>query len=168
MPAPRPLKERVPLVYFLSRLAHAQFFNPKSILYSKLKPIANFIDRSKRLKRFFEFSEHITKVVLFDCMNCGDCALVDAGYICPMSQCPKQQRNGPCGGSFEGWCEAYPNERKCMWVQAYSRLKRFGDDEQIGSYVVEPCNWELMQSSSWLNFYLGRDHTAKRLDKKCC
>jgi methylenetetrahydrofolate reductase (NADPH) len=80
-----------------------------------------------------------------------------------MSQCPKNQRNGPCGGSYEGWCEVYPNERKCVWVKAYNRLKASSEEDTIGEYTVPPCNWELMGTSSWLNFYLGRDHSAKRL-----
>jgi len=40
-----------------------------------------------------------------------------------VSQCPKNQRNGPCGGSYEGWCEVYPGERLCIWVKAYRWLK---------------------------------------------
>jgi methylenetetrahydrofolate reductase (NADPH) len=26
---------------------------------------------------------------------------------------------------------------------------------------VPPVNWELWQTSSWLNYYLGRDHLSK-------
>ena len=96
-------------------------------------------------------------------MNCGDCALFDVAFVCPMSQCPKNQRNGPCGGSYDGWCEVYPNEKKCVWVQAYERLKAYEEEDSIGEYIVPPCNWKLWETSSWLNFYLGRDHTSKRL-----
>jgi methylenetetrahydrofolate reductase (NADPH) len=83
-----------------------------------------------------------------------------------MSQCPKNQRNGACGGSYEGWCEVYPNEKKCIWVQAYERLKTYNEETKLGDTIVSPCNWDLWQTSSWLNFYLGRDHTAKRLGVK--
>jgi methylenetetrahydrofolate reductase (NADPH) len=31
---------------------------------------------------------------------------------------------------------------------------------------VAPCDWELQHTSSWLNYYMGRDHTAKRLGIK--
>jgi len=99
-------------------------------------------------------------------MNCGDCALFDTAFVCPMSQCPKNQRNGACGGSYEGWCEVYPNEKKCIWVQAYERYKAYGEEAAIGAYTAPPCNWDLWQGSSWLNFYLGRDHTSKRLGIK--
>ena len=83
-----------------------------------------------------------------------------------MSQCPKGQRNGACGGSYQSWCEVYPNEKKCVWVQAYARLKAYQEENTLGDYIVPPCNWELWQTSSWLNFYMGRDHTAKRLGIK--
>jgi methylenetetrahydrofolate reductase (NADPH) len=106
--------------------------------------------------------EHMIKVPLFDCMNCGDCGLFDVAFLCPMSQCPKNQRNGPCGGSYEGFCEVYP-DRKCVWVKAYERLIGHKEEDSIGEYIVPPCNWELTGTSSWLNFYQGRDHSAKRL-----
>jgi methylenetetrahydrofolate reductase (NADPH) len=83
-----------------------------------------------------------------------------------MSQCPKGQRNGPCGGSYEGWCEVYPGEKKCIWVRAYERLKKHKEENSSSEYIVPPCNWELQDTSSWLNYYLGRDHTAKRLGIK--
>jgi methylenetetrahydrofolate reductase (NADPH) len=109
------------------------------------------------------------KVLIYDCKDCGDCALTDLAYSCPMSQCPKNQRNGACGGSYNGWCEVYPGKRKCVYVKAYARLKKYGEEIQLDSYHVAPCNWDLYQTSSWINFYLGKDHSAKRLGlKKQC
>jgi methylenetetrahydrofolate reductase (NADPH) len=89
--------------------------------------------------------------------------MLDMAYLCPMSQCPKNQRNGPCGGSFEGWCEAYPNQRKCVYVLAYERLKAHGADQSLGEDLVPPVNYDLNETSSWINFYLGRDHSASKL-----
>ena len=159
-----------PWIVLLSRIAHSLIFQPKSPLFKALKPLARFIDCSRPLKKIFTYLEHLVKVALFNCMNCGDCALFDVGYLCPMSQCPKNQRNGPCGGSFEGWCEVYPNERKCVWVKAYQRLKAMEKENEIGENLVPPCNWELWETSSWLNFYLGRDHLAKKagIERKIC
>ena len=162
-PAGRPSRVRVPMKYRLARMAHSLLFNEKSGLFKMLQPTAARIDRNPKRKARFGRLEHMAKVAMFDCMNCGDCALFDAAYICPMSQCPKQQRNGPCGGSYQGWCEVYPDEQLCIWVQAYNRLKAFKEDDSLGEYVVPPCNWDLRETPSWLNFYLGRDHTAKRL-----
>jgi methylenetetrahydrofolate reductase (NADPH) len=162
-PAPRTSRSRVPLIYRFSRLAHATLFNEKGLLFRMLRPLAARVDASPRARRLFGWLEHQSKVALFGCLNCGDCALFDVAYVCPMSQCPKQQRNGPCGGSYKGWCEVYPGERQCIWVQAYNRLKAFGEEGSIEANIVPPCNWKLWETSSWLNFYLGRDHTARRL-----
>jgi methylenetetrahydrofolate reductase (NADPH) len=162
-PAARSSRARVPLVYRLSRLAHAVLFNEKSVMFRILRPVAARVDASRRARQAFGWWEHMAKTAMFSCQNCGDCALFDVAYICPMTQCPKQQRNGPCGGSYGGFCEKYPGERECIWVQAYDRLKEFGEEGAIEDHIVPPCNWRLSDSSSWLNFYLGRDHTAIRL-----
>jgi len=164
-PAPRNDKATHPPVYLFSRLAHVTLFNPESVLFKTLRPAAEWLDDAPRLKSAFGCLEHISKVALFDCMNCGDCGLFDVAFLCPMSQCPKNQRNGPCGGSYDGWCEVYP-DKKCVWVRAYQRLKGHKEEDSIGEHIVPPCNWELQHTSSWLNFYLGRDHTAKRLGIK--
>ncbi len=164
--AKRPLKPSAPFVYRSSRIAHSLIFNEKSWRFRMLRSLAKRVDSWPTGQSILEFGEHLAKVVMFSCMNCGDCALFDTAYVCPMSQCPKNQRNGACGGSYEGWCEVYPNEKKCIWVQAYERLKACKEENKMGDYIVPPCNWELWQTSSWLNFYLGRDHTAKRLGIK--
>ncbi len=162
-PVARTTVPMAPPIYGIGVVAHALLFNPKSIIFKALRPVARMVDSSSALKSAFGSFEHMSKVALFECQNCGDCGLFDVAFLCPMSQCPKNQRNGPCGGSYEGWCEVYPNERKCIWVKAYSRLKASSKEDEIGDYIVPPCNWELMWTSSWLNFYLGRDHSAKRL-----
>lgn len=162
-PAAKPLKPSTPFMYRLALLAHAMLFNPDNRLFKLLRPLAKYIDSSPKLRAFFGYSEHLSKVALFGCLNCGDCALFDVAYLCPVSQCPKNQRNGPCGGSYDGWCEVYPNERKCIWVKAYERQKSTKQADKREEYIVPPCNWDLWETSSWLNFYLGRDHSAKRL-----
>ena len=57
----------------------------------------------------------------------------------------------------------YPEEKLCIWVRAYLRLKAQNKEDEIGKYVVPPCDWELWQTSSWINYFLGRDHSSKRL-----
>jgi methylenetetrahydrofolate reductase (NADPH) len=44
--------------------------------------------------------------------------------------------------------------------EADTRLKNFREEGTLDTYVVPPCNWDFYQSSSWINFYLGRDHSA--------
>ncbi len=163
---PRPRRPGSPLIYRFSRLMHSLMFSNTSPIFKMLRPVARFVDSRRGLTRVFSYGEHGAKVALYACQNCGDCGLTDVAYLCPTSQCPKNQRNAPCGGSYEGWCEVYPNEKKCIWVRAYGRLKHYGEEEQIGKRIVPPNDWGLWETSSWLNFYLGRDHTAKRIGIK--
>lgn len=147
--------------YGFSRFFHQLMFVPGKNLYGLMKGICRKVDGSG-MEALFHKIEHVKKVILFDCRDCGDCALVDAAYLCPMSQCPKHQRNGACGGSFQGWCEVYPEKRKCIYVRAYARLKKYGEQDRLEKEIVEPCNWDLYQTSSWMNYYLGKDHTSKK------
>jgi len=158
----RPPDAEAGCLYGFSRLAHAWLFEPGKKMYGLMKKISQKVKDSKIEKPFHKL-EHLTKVALFDCMDCGDCALMDVAYLCPMSQCPKHQRNGACGGSFMGWCEVHPGKRQCVYVRAYSRLKKHGEEEQLARKIVPPCNWDLHRTSSWLNYYLGKDH-ASRVD----
>ena len=164
--AVRNAKPANPPVYMFSRVVHNTVFNKDSIVFKALMPMVKSLDHGPKMSKVFAKFELINKTMLFNCMDCGDCALIDTAYICPMSQCPKGQRNGPCGGSYQGWCEVYPGEKQCIWVRAYTRLKKRKEEGNIGKYIVPPCNWELQHTSSWLNYYLGRDHTAKRLGIK--
>jgi methylenetetrahydrofolate reductase (NADPH) len=130
-----------------------------------MRALARSVDGSS-LEHAFTRLEHLTKVVTNECLHCGDCALFDAAYLCVTSQCPKGQRNGPCGGSFEGWCEVYPGEKECIYVRAYRRLKSHGQEDSLAAYYVPPADYDLRWTSSWLNYYMGRDHTAQRLGIK--
>jgi methylenetetrahydrofolate reductase (NADPH) len=158
----RPLDAPIPFVYKMSRVFHNLMFEPGKGFFGLMRSISNKVEGSS-FEKTYHTVEHLAKVALYDCKDCGDCALMDLAYVCPMSQCPKNQRNGACGGSYNGWCEVYPNERKCVYVQAYSRLKKYGEESQLDSYHIKPCNWDLYQKSSWINFYLGKDHSAERL-----
>jgi methylenetetrahydrofolate reductase (NADPH) len=151
-----------PISYRGFRLLHAAMFDEKGILFKPMRSLAQAIDGSS-LERAFTHVEHIVKTITNECLQCGDCGLFDVAYICPTSQCPKELRNGPCGGSFEGWCEVYPNERQCIYVRAYRRLKHYGKEDSLGAYQVPPVDHRLRRTASWLNYYMGRDHTAKRL-----
>jgi len=151
-----------PLGYRCFRLLHQTTFEPKGIFFALMSGVARAIDGS-RVEHLFTRLEHIGKQVTNECLHCGDCGLFDVAYLCPTSQCSKGQRNGPCGGSFEGWCEVYPGEKQCIYVRAYNRLKHYGEEGELGARQVPPVDYELYRSSSWLNYYMGRDHTAKRL-----
>jgi hypothetical protein len=86
---------------------------------------------------------------------CGQCALPATAYACPMT-CPKQLRNGPCGGVGPGGdCEVYPGER-CVWLVAYERAEATGHTADLG-LLQRPVDQRLHGSSSWVNYWLGRD-----------
>lgn len=148
--------------YRFSRAMHGWLFEPAAPLFAPLRRLCRALDGGVGEGAFHKL-EHLFKVLLFDCRDCGDCALTDVAYLCPTSRCPKNQRNGACGGSRDGWCEVHPGRRRCIYVRAYERLQAFGDEGTLAEGYVPPCQWDLYQRSSWMNFYLGRDHTARRL-----
>ena len=104
------------------------------------------------------------KIASFDCRDCGDCSLPDIAYLCPESQCVKNQRNGPCGGTRQGKCEI--GEKDCIWARAYDRLKAYGEEEQMldGPAVIK--NAGLKGTSAWLNTFSHKDHHGKRKEQK--
>lgn len=161
-PVDRSKRPPTPFSYRLFRLLHSDMFEPDGVLFRPSRWFAGVVDRS-RAKHACTSLEHLAKGITNDCLRCGDCGLPDAAYVCPTSQCPKGQRNGPCGGSFEGWCEVYPGEKQCIYVRAYQRLKHYGKEETLGEYQVPPVNYDLLWTASWLNYFMGRDHTAKRI-----
>ncbi|GEL20027.1 methylenetetrahydrofolate reductase C-terminal domain-containing protein [Pseudonocardia asaccharolytica] len=117
--------------------------------------LAGRIEARPRLRRWFTAAERHSKQRLFGCRMCGQCALPATGYACPMS-CPKQLRNGPCGGvSANGDCEVYPG-RRCVWVIAYERAERAGHSADL-TLLQRPVDHRLAGSSSWLNYWQGRD-----------
>ena len=93
------------------------------------------------------------------CKDCGDCSLPEIAYVCPESQCAKNQRNGPCGGTRDGLCEVYDTE--CIWSEAYERLKAYGEEESMLDGPVVVKDNALAGTSAWANTFLGRDHQAR-------
>jgi hypothetical protein len=101
-------------------------------------------------------SEELVKGYAFNCQMCGQCILHSTGMTCPMN-CPKNLRNGPCGGvRANGHCEVIP-EMPCVWVQAWERSQRmliYADEIQV---VQPPVNRALQGSSAWVNMLDGVD-----------
>jgi hypothetical protein len=111
---------------------------------------------SRLARRFMVRSEAAVKGYVFNCQMCGQCTLHSSGMTCPMT-CPKNLRNGPCGGvRADGHCEVIP-EMPCVWVQAWERSRRmplFGEEIRL---VQPPTNHTLKGSSAWINMYEGVD-----------
>lgn len=110
-------------------------------------------DRTDRLIRPIE---ELSKRFIFDCRMCGQCILHSTGMTCSMT-CPKNLRNGPCGGvRANGHCEVIP-EMKCIWVEAYERslkMPAYGQDIRL---IQPPLNWQLQGTSAWVNMVTGAD-----------
>ncbi len=121
------------------------------------------LDRRRIGRLLMHLTEDPLKKVFLGCQRCGDCAIQHVAFLCPESQCPKHIRNGACGGSRGGMCEVRP-ERRCVWYRAFNRWVSVGQTQRMASECVPPRMWELNRSSSWLNFYLGRDHQSASLE----
>lgn len=92
--------------------------------------------------------ERVIKGALFDCRMCGQCALSDTGMSCPMN-CPKEIRNGPCGGvRANGNCEVKP-DMPCVWVKGWEGAQRMRHGDSIAT-VQWAVDRRLVGSSSWL------------------
>lgn len=132
---------------------HSKFFNK---FYNRFEQFLLFIDPLlkfigyNRIQPVFVHTEKIVKGFLFDCKMCGQCVLSSTGMVCPMN-CPKQLRNGPCGGVLEnGNCEVIPN-MKCVWVMAHEGAKNIPNGIEKMREVSVPVDFTKKNTSAWLN-----------------
>jgi hypothetical protein len=99
--------------------------------------------------------EKAVKGPVFGCRMCGQCVLHSTGLTCPMN-CPKQLRNGPCGGVRpDGGCEVKP-EMTCVWLKGYERSRKLPWREEF-DLLRPPVDNRLWNTSSWRNLLTGRD-----------
>jgi methylenetetrahydrofolate reductase (NADPH) len=158
--ARRTRARRVPLAYRANRAVHALAFAHGSLGFRAAARLYGAVERA-HLGHIAHVAEQAIKIPLFDCRDCGDCSLPEIAYLCPESQCVKNQRNGPCGGSHDGECEI-PG-RACIWARAYERLKPYRDDGAMLDRPPTIPDNALRRTSAWANTYLGRDHVTRRL-----
>ncbi|MFQ5857452.1 MAG: methylenetetrahydrofolate reductase C-terminal domain-containing protein [Anaerolineae bacterium] len=124
-------------------------------VFVRLDPFFSFVGYD-RVEQLIRPAEQLAKELAFDCRMCGQCILHSTGMTCPMT-CPKNLRNGPCGGvRANGHCEVKP-EVKCVWVQAYERsldMSIYGHEMLT---VQPPVNRGLQGTSAWVNMLTGVD-----------
>ncbi|MGH8266460.1 MAG: methylenetetrahydrofolate reductase C-terminal domain-containing protein [Steroidobacteraceae bacterium] len=102
-----------------------------------------------RLERPVARVEKSVKGLLFDCRMCGQCILSSTGMSCPMN-CPKNLRNGTCGGvRADGRCEVRP-EMQCVWVEAVAGSARIPGGREALRAVQVAVDRRLQGKSSWL------------------
>ena len=78
---------------------------------------------------------------------------------CPMN-CPKNLRNGPCGGVREGgYCEITPS-MPCVWVKAWEGAQNMRHGNRI-TLVQPPLDQSLNGRSSWIAV-MQADHSTGR------
>jgi hypothetical protein len=119
-----------------------------------LRPFRRWLRPGGRVEQVFIGAEILAKGAIFNCQMCGQCVLHSTGMTCPMN-CPKNLRNGPCGGvRADGHCEIKP-AMHCVWVQAWERsqhMPTYGH-ELLG--VLPPINRSLQGTSAWINDFTG-------------
>ena len=145
----------------LFAVRHAAFFER---LYQRFEHIVVALDPAfrrigyGRLENPVAAAEKLLKGLLFDCQMCGQCVLSSTGMSCPMN-CPKQLRNGPCGGVREGgFCEVKP-EMRCVWVEAWQGAARMDAGAERILIVQPPVDRSLEGSSAWLRVARERGQT---------
>jgi hypothetical protein len=110
----------------------------------------------ERSNRWLKGGEELAKRAVFDCRMCGQCILHATGMTCPMT-CPKNLRNGPCGGvRANGHCEVKP-EMKCIWVQAFERSQQMPQYGTEILHIQPPVNRQLEGESAWITMLTGVD-----------
>jgi methylenetetrahydrofolate reductase (NADPH) len=129
-------------------------FPEGGFLYKIARTIFGFIDRRPSWAQMLERAEVAVKTPVFGCQSCGNCVLGSMEHVCPQT-CPKQLRNGPCGGTNNGQCEVIP-EQACIWVRVYERAKAANELELLKVYIPPPDR-SLKGTSAWINYFLNKD-----------
>jgi len=150
---PRPPRRRGLGPQLLDALGQAFPVQRETWLRRSLRRLFGWIDRRRALTRVVERVEVAIKAPAFGCVACGNCVLGDMEYVCPQA-CPKQMRNGPCGGTHDGRCEVV--DKPCIWVSVYERAKAANRLESLKVYIPPPAR-HLQGTSSWINYLLDRD-----------
>jgi methylenetetrahydrofolate reductase (NADPH) len=154
-------KQSVSLGYKLNRSLHRLIFEEGTAGFALGRKVSEAAERAgSALQGFLHGAEQAVKIPMFGCRDCGDCSLPEIAYLCPESQCAKNQRNGPCGGTRQGKCEV--GEKDCIWALAYDRLKAFGEEEAMLNRPVVIKNGQLKGTSAWANTFLKKDHHGRK------
>jgi methylenetetrahydrofolate reductase (NADPH) len=152
--APAPARRRLPVVSrVLDSAGRLMPVTRDTWLRRRLRSVSAWVDRRPLLARLTERFEYAIKRPVFGCQACGNCVLGHMEYVCPQT-CPKQMRNGPCGGTLFTRCEVIDQE--CIWVSVYQRAEAAGRAADLKTYIPAPDR-TLQGTSSWINYFLGRD-----------
>jgi hypothetical protein len=138
----------------------SRFYSAFERMLVRLAPLFRAIGY-QRLERPFVSVERRVKGLLFDCKMCGQCVLSSTGMSCPMN-CPKNLRNGPCGGvRADGNCEVNPQMR-CVWTLAFAGAERIAGGIDKIRVIQAPVDRRLEGHSSWLHVVRERTQSSGR------
>jgi hypothetical protein len=133
-------------------------YHQSKIVLTRLYPLMKRIS-PVWTERFMRWNEEVVKGYIFNCQMCGQCILHSTGMTCPMN-CPKNLRNGPCGGvRANGHCEVIP-EMPCVWVQAWRRSRLMSQHQDEIMVIQPPVNRQLQHTSAWINMLENVDTEA--------
>lgn len=121
-------------------------------LLHALRPLGDLLG-AERVQRSLTRVEAVVKGFLFDCRMCGRCALASSGMSCPMN-CPKQVRNGPCGGVRPDGCCELRSDTRCVWVEGWQGSLLMSEGGLLVA-PVPPVEHSEAGTSSWLRVIRG-------------
>lgn len=152
-----PKTKNIDISFKIAQKFHEGMFTKNKGLYDVGKKLCS---TSETAPGWLYGIEKLSKRALFDCRDCGDCSLDEIGFLCPESQCAKNMRNGPCGGSTDSVCES--TDKPCIWTRAYERKKYQGNSWQLLDHVPVIQDNRLRGTSGWANYWLEKDHKSKK------
>jgi methylenetetrahydrofolate reductase (NADPH) len=164
--SPVTLKHFPSPTYTLSYFVDWLVYVPQGPLFKIVGRFCHFCSRSKFWYAFLWLLEYISKRPLYGCNMCGDCTLYACGFLCYQSGCPKRMQNGPCGGSIDGYCEVFPEKKRCFWVRVYHHMKGVRQHVTFAAPPIPARNTSLKRTSSWINFFMGRDHRRMKFKSR--
>ncbi len=146
--------------------AHDHLVNPDS-LAGKLvigKNVPGAPDERKGLRQAVVSGvERLTKGLLVQCQNCGDCLLPEQYYaICNESACTKGLPNAPCGDSnaVTGMC-GNDDETVCAGELVFYAAFAVGKLGELSQRINSPKIAELRHTSAVMNYFAGIDHRSR-------
>jgi methylenetetrahydrofolate reductase (NADPH) len=163
-PSPLALKHFPSPTYSFSYFVDWLVYVPRGPLFKLTGRFCHFCSTRKFWYAFLWLLEYASKGVLYGCNMCGDCTLYACGFLCYQSGCPKKMLNGPCGGSIEGYCEVYPEKKRCYWVKVYHNMKGVRQHVTFVAPPIPARDTALHRTSSWINFFLGKDHRKMKFE----
>ncbi len=79
------------------------------------------------------------------CNFCGNCIIDKFEGLCPITRCPKNMFNGPCGGTIDGKCEIN-SDMDCVWYLIINKFNKKNNLNELKK-IIKPFDWS--SSKNW-------------------